>query len=538
MNLTNKEIIDLYDQKEFDTIIANIKLDPKWKDMINVTIHLSYKTEYSQLCSQSDYNKIICNIVKHNPVHRILKYVIFTSNLEIFSYLFTINNLSYVIIINVLQNPLLYPILEHLLESDNNLCNNICNMIKKKCSRIISHDIASNNNISLLKIVLKYFPDSNIIHFIIASSICVNNLEILNILFSDSYDIQLAFDKLMNNIDYFGFDYFIMRDYNANISITIDTIIWLDQYDIKITNHLNKISMIFISSNDLIGIKYCLDSGYNATTILSFIHHQTDLSIVKYLLEYGANVNRVNVHRIYASVDLLALLIESGLDISKDALKLALSIIYYNHPKTLSYIIQLYPDIIHQEDCILLFLAYRVANINMVEILLNNGASSDEILSFTNYKFYDRIDKICPYFSKSSYNIQWTPIIKLLIKRGINVTDPQYTFSIIINSKLDAELLEIFINLGVDLNVKIYDTYIFEKVIKDCRTDIIILFIKYGADPFINSHRPLEIAIEKDLDDVVELLLGLGSTVDLDFLETIPISPDVALVLEKYGYII
>lgn len=538
MNLTNKEIIDLYDRKEFDMIINNIELDVSWKFAKNITMHLSHKTEYSQLCSQSDYNKIICDISKHNTIYSVLKYIIFTSNLEVFSYLFTIDNLSYAIIIDVLRNPLLYSTLKHLLESDNNLCNNICDIIKKKCSRIISHDIASNNNIPLLNIILKYFPDSNIIHFIIASNICVNNLEILNIIFANNYDTQSTFDELMNNIDYFGSDYFIMHDYNANISITIDTIIWLDRHDIKITNHLNKISMISISSNNLIGVKYCLDSGYNATNILSFIHHLTDLSIVKYLLEYGANVNRVNLYRIYASVDLLALLIESGLDISKDVLKLALSMIYYNHPKTLSYIIQLYPDIIHQENCILLFLACRVANINIVEILLDNGASSDEILSFTNDKFYDRIDKISPYFPKNMYNIKCTPVIKLLIKRGINVTDPQYTFDFIINSKLDAELLEIFINLGVDLNVKINDEYVFERVVKECRMDIIILFIKYGANPCINSHRPLEIAIEKDLDDVVELLLDLGSEINADFLNRAYISKDIWLILEKYGYAI
>jgi hypothetical protein len=387
-----------------------------------------------------DYNNLIEKNINDGSLCIILSYVIFTSNIELFKYLFTIDNLSYAIIIDVVRNPLLYPILEHLLEEDSDLCNNMYNMILKKCCRIISHDIASTTNIPLLKIILKYFPDSNIIHAIIKSAICVNNSEILNIIFANEYNIQLAFDEIMRNIDTFGSEYFIMKDCYANISININTIIWLDTHNINITNHLLKISMISISANDLIGVKYCLEKGYNATTILIFIHHLTDISIVKYLIEYGANINHVNMYRIYSSIDLFAILIEYGLDISKNVFKLALSAIQYNHLKTLSYIIQLYPDIVHQKDSLLLFYACGIANMNAVEILLNNGAHNDGILSFTDGIFYDRIDNIDPLFSRfrTTYDIRWTAIIKLLIYHGAKMINPQRTLGIIINSNLNA----------------------------------------------------------------------------------------------------
>lgn len=113
MILTNNEIIDLYHESKFDTIINNLKLDPRWKDIHYINEHtipsLSTNMEYSYLESRCQYGWIIlklgmdCQIVYESDVEYILAYAISTSNIELVEHLFTAENINPYSVVNMIR---------------------------------------------------------------------------------------------------------------------------------------------------------------------------------------------------------------------------------------------------------------------------------------------------------------------------------------------------------------------------------------------------------------------------------------------------
>jgi ankyrin repeat protein len=84
--------------------------------------------------------------------------------------------------------------------------------------------------------------------------------------------------------------------------------------------------------------------------------------------------------------------------------------------------------------------------------------------------------------------------------------------------------------------------YILEAIVLSDNINIFKLFLKNGADPFINSNGPLKIAIRYGKHNIAELLLEIGSVAEQEFIDDLynnnlfPIAFEISMVLQKYGY--
>lgn len=568
MILTNNEIIDLYHESNFDAIIADLKLDPRWNTIHHINKYdlpiISNNMEYSHFASQCQYNTIIFKLVTdinfqieyESDVEYILAYAISTSNIDLVEHLFTVKNINSYSVVNMMRNPLLYPILELLLERDVKLCNRIKDISNSTCRGIISHDIVTTNNIPLLKIILKYIPLGPTLKSIIRSAICLNNLEIFDILLENNYDIQSTFNELMDILE---------ESDNGNIQISSNTITYLETHYIDISKHINQISKMYVKLNDLNGIKHCLANGIDINYLLKSISCYTNISTIKYLMENRADINCINgadiIHLIKCEVyngeiisifmDTIIYLIDLHIDVSDCKFELLLYAGIFNHLGLLLHIIKLDANIIHMEDNLLLsFMAYvDGTDASMVKLLVDLGANviNDQILLFSEGIFLDKLQLLYSNFPKfkSRSHPNWHQTIKFLIKSGAIINDVQYIFSICVDrTYFDVELFNIFFDMNVDLNSKIhqkcaYDNYardgieyLLEVAILWQSVDIVKLFLKHGADPYINSNGPLRVAILAGKKDIIQLLLELGCELDPGF--ECAVNPDVITILEKF----
>jgi hypothetical protein len=432
MELTNDEIINLYQQNKFDTIITNLQLTPEWelcheKDLRKIPL-ICKNTEYILLRSQFEQEHILRKLPDKYEFEltydldsqHILAYVTYIANIELFPYVLTSDSLCPYILINILRNPKLYSVLGHLLEQNTNLCEVFCNILNSECCWTISHDIVSQNNILLLKFILQHCANNKITLLIIEVAICANNLELLGILFNSGMDVKSVFDMFMNDIIFIDGEFTITLDstrkgvvyrtyFTYTLAINFATIAWLVSHEIHITNHIDKISAIYINANDLLGIKYCVENGADVNYLLREIPEKVNLDIVKYLIDNGADVNKLefeNIIRIMKSTEIIILLIESGLDISEYKFKLVLRSISNCNDVLVTYLIKLYPDLIPMEDNLLLFYATYTGYLNIISILLDHGAdihaNNDSISLFFDRKFTIfpgyRIVKYCGFF--------------------------------------------------------------------------------------------------------------------------------------------
>lgn len=549
MKLTNNEIIDLYHESDFDTIITDLKLDLRWEEIhhintyrLRIGLYMGYTKEKQRLMYNTIINELTADtenkIIYDSKQTYILSYAISTSNIELFKCAFIANNLCDLILINAFRNPLLYSALEYIFEQNNELCDYIINYTLGCCKLVISYDIILNNNIALLKLIMHYMPNLFDKDLFIGSTICENNLEILDILFELDYNMQYPFDELMKYI-------------SCHMKITSDTLFRLEKYGVNILNHIEIIVMLCIYSGDLDGIKYCVANGIDVNYILKTLKSHVDLPIVKYLIESGADIYSLSKYEILfmtKSPDVIIFLIESGLDIQLYAFELLFQIIRNGPFSLFSYIIKLHIDLIHISDDFLLFYASMCGKPKIVQLLLDLGADihadSDSILLFFESTFLNRtvpdINNLPLY--RILLHSKWDTITKILLKNGAITNDVQYVFTnTIYNGFLGEELFNMFLELGVDLNGKndhkctynrLYGKYILELVVSCC-PKLFKVFITHGADPFINLHGPLKMAIEWNNSDVILLLLELGSELDPEF--ECEVEQDTIDVIEKFG---
>jgi hypothetical protein len=154
-------------------------------------------------------------------------------------------------------------------------------------------------------------------------------------------------------------------------------------------------------------------------------------------------------------------------------------------------------------------------------------------------------------------------ITKLLIKNGAVPNDPMYTFCLYIirirSRTFDVELFTYFLNTGINPNgkfdLKIKDKYVYEDNIEYILDAIVYvhkinlfkLCLEYGADPYINNHSPLKLAIKMNRLEMIKILLELGSTVDpnidyhvdvatIDLLDQYQINHKLKKLIDKLHY--
>lgn len=410
--LSTSDIIELYDRKEYDTIINIFGIRSN-----------------------------------HSKSQKILVYAISTSNIELFAHTCTAINISFSIIVEIMAHELLYPKFKYIIENDNVLHDTIRDLIN--ANNIPLHNKRYCN-------IIRYISDINYLQLVefFNKALLQNNLKIIDDLFIYGLDIKLAFDKIM--------DLLFTNQIN---SIFVSTLIFLEKYDIDITLHINKISMGYCFNDNLDGIIFCLKYGADINHLLklSVSYPTTTLATIKYLIEGGAEVKYLNMqsHEYRCCLDAIVYLIDNGLDIRNYLERFIFKAIYTEDLYHLKYFINSYTD-----PCVYLelFLLYAIecCHINIVEFLLNMVSPPNNILLFTRSELKKEIIKIIPdyrrYFlfriSESDKKIQ---MFKFLMKSGITIINPIATMQNYLsysNRVIDEEFLGYFLDVGFNLNTK------------------------------------------------------------------------------------
>lgn len=458
--LTTDEIIDLYHRKEYNTITSDLKIN---------------------------YNQ--------NPNLEIIKYTIDNLHVELFTQFFNSNTVTSTIIASIINKPQLYSILVSMVELDLVLRENIRSVIKYS---MITYDVVKDNNIEFLNIILNYLQYDDIEFDITTYALICGKINIIDILFNREYNIEFAFGKIIRS--------------PLNIKIKYNTIACLSKYNINLLNYIKDITIFCLQTNQLTGLKFCLENGTNL-----------DIFSDAYWIKQSIRPNDTGL-------DIFICLSAYGIDMSNYFRELLVATINNNCPNTLKHLIILGADI-HFENDLLLYYACYMGNIGPVEILVEYGAIHDDILLFVdkNQSEYQHMysDSIVIYNYKN-----WFQIAKLLIKSGAKITNPTHIFYTylghIIHTPIDIELFTLLLDLGIDFRYNC----MFQAVVR-CGIELTKLCLQYGADIHINNYGPLRSAITWNRPDVVKLLLELGSILDPEL--ELTIRSDMKCILDEFG---
>jgi ankyrin repeat protein len=345
----------------------------------------------------------------------------------------------------------------------------------------------------------------------------INDYKTLDILHKIGFDIKTEFNEIVGRVYRIKFELFI----------------YLEKYGVDILFHLNKVAVMLYHQEDINGLRSCLEYGADANYILSKTNFAVNIDQLNCLLEYGVDLNRLDISRIESivkaggnnSLPIIKHLVENGLDLTpylNHLGDLLMMVIYNDYHLIMDYVIQLRSDI---DSDNILYMTCRLGAIECVKVLLNNGVNihidNDSIINFIESNTRD-----------ASLTYNWYTIAKILIKSGAVINDINYTFcSYIRKSRLygfDEELFTYFLDMGVDFNRKLnpiikvesndYDiAYILEAVVYFRSVEALVSCLKYGADPHIDNDSPLKIAIDTSKFHCVKLLLDLGSVLNPDF---------------------
>lgn len=349
---------------------------------------------------------------------------------------------------------------------------------------------------------------------IFRTAIEMNDLKTLDILHELQFDIKNEFDNIVR----------------CSCRIKFDSFIYLEKFGVDILFHLNKVAISLCYLKDINGLRSCLEYGADVNLILSKTNFGVNIDEINCLLEYGVDLNGLGATHIESiikaggnnSLSVIKHLVENGLDLSKylNYLEdLLLCIIYNDYHLLMEYLIQLRSDIDNDN---ILYITSKFGAIKCVKVLLKNGANihinNDSIINFIesntdSYNFYN--------WSKIA------KIAKILIKYGAVINNATHTFCLYLQRsftcKFDEELFIYFLDCGIDFNCrfevenKYQIEYILDAVVYYGSFELLVLCLKYGADPHINNNSPLKIAINQYKLKSVKLLLDIGCTFDPEF---------------------
>ena len=331
--LSTSDIIELYDNQDYDTIINNLNIRPYFT--------LSEKPQ------------------------EILRYAINNSNTQLFMHLFTEDNLYNSIILDIHYQSGLHKQFESILERNYNLCNNIGNIINS-----VPHIYFS---VKLMDVIIQYVSniDYKIIENLFHDYILHNDIGTIKIVLESSYNINFNFD--------------LINSYYCKINIS--TYIFLEENGIDIIPYINNIYEKYCYRNDIDGIIFCLNRGANIDYALKTIHKNIQLKTVKFLIENGADLNCLNIDTIKGLSDwtVLEFLVDCGLDISNNLNQLMMHAICNNNVDLITYYIKLGINI-HLHNELFLFTAIKLDKSDVVKILLDHGADPNITPEINNDK--------------------------------------------------------------------------------------------------------------------------------------------------------
>lgn len=440
-----------------------------------------------------------------------LNNAIINSNTDLFLEYFTIHNISDRTIPLIIHNPQMYSVFESVLETNFELCAMISKI--KKWSKIF-FAIVDTNNIEFFDIILKYIPNNRVMRKFTYWALVYDKTNILDTQFSHGCDIKSYFNYISNKNSKY------MRKKKPHNAITkLNSIIHLENLGIDISGRIDRICVIYCHAKNLSGIDFCLKNGATPDNILINVRNLT-IDIIKYAVPYGINLNLINLNQLRSlivpddgNLDTFIYFVDNGLNLEAYFNELSVLCIVYTCPKTLEYFIKLGLNI-HFDNELLLVYACRRSNIECVKLLLAYGANTDSILSFggTRLLEYNKYYKTI----HMSIHDNWLQIINILIEYGAIINDPTYIFYIYLkefNHWRDDSLFILSLEYGIDFNTLYSNKYILEFV-AIYSDHLLKLCLKYGADPYINNHGPLALAIRYTNIDSVKILLDLNSIVD------------------------
>lgn len=494
--LSTDEIIELYDAGSYNIIIDKL-----------------------QVLQYSNYTTPQC----------ILQHAIDINNIDLISHICNMDTINNIIIKSMLHKPALYPVFQTALENKS-----IPLDIMELLLNSIVNDIylPEPEYIKFISFISVHLFTQHAINVTIHTALRLNYLNALDVLFAYNYDVKKQFDGIMN--DYIG----------TQRKIKLNTFIFLENHGIDILFWVKEISCIMLYTNDLLGLTFCMDYGVDVDFILNNMYFNTTLDTLKYLLDHGANLNKLYPYVIKRFIrednddpQIIAYLIENGANV--DINRLLICAINENCLNIMKYLLLIGSDI-HFENDLLLFYSAMHGKIKFVELLLEYGFFNNDILLFVEldpFKYYKMYSDL--QFTGQYQNL--LEVTKILIKSGIHLTNPEYVCGTYLGHaelwNADKELFTYFLNYNFDLNLPIKlkdslcDTYILELAVMH-GIQLTKLCLQYGANPYINNHSPLNKAIAYNKLDTVKLLLELGSTVnpELDY----KITPAMVNLLATY----
>lgn len=215
-------------------------------------------------------------------------------------------------------------------------------------------------------------------------------------------------------------------------------------------------------------------------------------NIAEFIIQKGADVNHSNGDPIYnacfsVKIDIIELLLNSGANITNEALKKA---IQKGKFETVKLLVEKGAKITNRE----LKLAIEYNNYQIFKLLFDSCGCD-------NCNLYDYF---C--FAIKKGNIE---IVKLLLKRGIDIKNKLPFILYDACLKGDPEIIKLLIEEGADFTVK--DNYPLTWAIRNNQIDIVELLIQKGVDVTVNDNKAIISACYGNNIEIAKLLLKAGA---------------------------
>jgi len=310
----------------------------------------------------------------------------------------------------------------------------------------------------------------------------------------ENCDINWALDNAALN-DHINMIKFLF-DNGARNEKALVTSIYLDRYDIA----------KFLLENDI------AITDYDVMPENALLHGNVDM--IKLLIEYGFNIRANDDHifiksATYGHYEIVKLLLEYGVNVhanNDEAIKNSAGNGYHYIVRLLiEYGANLYAD---NEQALKASVAR--GHYETVKILLENGANIH--VAYGHYETVrislDNGDNIHKEEEEEPLRlaVQYGHfnVVKLLLENGANINGDAIIFAIYSGIP---DIVKLFLDNGINMTFYLHDAIMYG------HTEIVELFIKYGADIRANNDEAFKLSVKYDHGDIATLLLSHGADI-------------------------